>query len=626
MQPPEHFHFFKVKMLQPTLPPGAMPLAMICPGVFMHRYYSIKRRLFAAVLGLLLLLLAPSGLYIAHSLRADAQREMLGTAESVLRAVEWSLASHEAFDGFADLHAWAEGYEATTGIRLSYIVNGKLAADSSMDYASVPFAPDHSLRPEIVQAQQEGLGIAVRQSTTANKRFVYAAMPADSIMGVPFGVLRIAVPDASVVERLRTLSYTLVSVFAGAFALGALLIWALFWSMFRHFDAMAVSAQEIGFGDYSRRMPDVRCLELAPFVEAINGMAHNIEVQIREISEDRSQLLVVLNGMREGVMLLDADGRVRLFNPAAAAIFPGLSQMKGELLMQATMQPRLHEAVARILADPDAASTSLRLNLPGDAVFEASLIPLPQGGAARLVLVFTDVSEQERVDRIRRDFVANVSHELRTPLTSIQGYAESLRDTQDLPLAQRTQFLDVIIRNTEHMTRMTDSLLNLARTEHAAASRKLEPVDAAAVLHQVAHELQPVLQDRGADLALRLPVGALPVLAEKGGLHEVFRNLLENAAKYGGGRIEVYCAQEDGMTVFLLRDYGQGIPKESRERVFERFFRLERGTGHEKGSVGLGLAICRHIMRNMQGSIRIEDPADGGAGVVFAVRLKKASA
>lgn len=590
----------------------------------MHRYYSIKRRLFAAALGLLLLLFVPSGLYIAHSLRADAQREMLGTAESVLRAAEWSLASRGAFDGFADLHAWTEGYQATTGIRLSYIVDGRLAADSSMDYARIPFVGDHSLRPEVVQALKEGLGIAVRHSTSVNKRFVYAAMPVDSISGLPSGVLRIALPDMAVVERMQHISYSLLTAFAGAFALGALLIWAFFWRVFRYFDDMAVSAQAIGFGEYSRRMPDVRCLELVPFVAAINGMAHNIEEQMREVSEEKSQLLVVLNGMHEGVMLLDADGRVRLFNPAAAALFPGLSHMKGELLMQVTMQPRLQEAVSRILADPKAESTSVRLTLAADSVFDASLIPLPQGSMARLVLVFTDVSEQERVDRIRRDFVANVSHELRTPLTSIQGYAESLKDTPDLPMEQRGQFLDVILRNAEHMTRMTDSLLTLARTEHAANTRKLGPVDAAGVLRQVAHELQPLLQEKAVELKLRIPPGSLPVLGERGGLHEVFRNLLENAAKYGGDTIEVHSAEKDGMIVFSLRDHGQGIPKESRERVFERFFRLERGTGHDKGSVGLGLAICRHIIRNMQGAICIEDPEDGGVGVVFVIRLKKA--
>ncbi len=587
-------------------------------------YYSIKKRLLLGVICILLAALVPAGLYAVYLLRAEVARDARHMAMNNLRAVEWALTGHPSFDSAKALDDWAGGYEKATGIRVSYIVDGVLVADSQVGFERLSLAADHSMRPEIATARRNGTGMDARYSTTVNKRFLYAAAHTDGIPGMKPGVLRIAMPDLAVSGRLDRVGPDLALAFAGAFILACLLLGYALLRGFRYLDELILSAQAIGQGEYARRMPDIRCRELRPFTAALNGMAANIENHVRELAEEKNRLATVLDSMSEGVLVLNGDARLLLCNPAAERMFSGARE--GMLLMEAVMNAALQEAANAALRGDANAPRKLRMELAGGRFCSASVIALPEGGLARLVLVFTDISERERLDAVRRDFVANVSHEMRTPLTSIRGYAELLRDDANLPLPTRSEFLDIIIRNAEHMSRMTDGLLALARTEYAAgrpavANAGTEPAEAVTSLRAVLQELAPVFAEQGITVREHLPEAALPVPAGADDAQTVFRNLLDNAMKYGGGRIDVAAWAEESTVFVSVRDYGPGIPEESRERIFERFFRLERGTeGAAKatmGSAGLGLAICRHIMRNMGGSIKAVSPADGGAGIVF---------
>ncbi len=595
-------------------------------------YYSIKKRLLLGVFCILLAALVPAGVYAMYLLRGEVSRDARDVAMNTLRGVEWTLAHHPPFGSPKDLDAWAAGYGAATGVRVSYIVNGTLVADTQVGYERLALAADHSLRPEIVAARKNGRGLDTRFSTTVNMRFLYAALSTGSIPGFAPGVLRIAMPDLAIARRLDRVGFDLALAFAGAFVLGCFLLGIMLLRGFRYLDALTVTAQAIGLGDYARRMPDSRCRELRPFTAALNGMAVNIGKQMREIAEEKNRLETVLNAMSEGVLALSGDGRVLLGNPAARTMFSGMEE--GRLLLEVIMNAALHEAVSAALSG-EAVPGTVRVAARGGGTCSANIVPLPPGGVAKLLLVFTDISERERLDAMRRDFVANVSHELRTPLTSIRGYAELLRDDANLPEATRAEFLDIITRSAEHMARMTDSLLSLARAEHAGARAAPDrgeasgPTDAAAVLRSVLRDLGPAVRDRAVAVSLDLPAAAAgpeaPLFVRGGadGLAEVFRNLLDNALKYGGNRIELGARAEGDTAVITVRDNGPGIPEESRERIFERFYRLKRGPEGKSaaGSAGLGLAICRHIVRNLGGSIRVGIPADGGPGTAFVVRL-----
>jgi len=582
------------------------------------RYYSIKRRVLLWTLCLLLLAVLPSGLYTLRTFKTEAERDAAGHALSILRSLEATFARQQAFSSMKDLHDWAESHERQTGIRFSYIVNGTVLADSSVAFDRLRDMDDHSLRPELRAAQAHGEGSDMRTSATTRRRYIYAAIKTEAIPGIPAGLARIALAEQTVADHVARISMGLLAIFALCFTGAGIIACYLLHKGFGHLERVAMAAQAIGLGEYHRRLPDSLCRELRPILAAFNGMAHNIELQLTNISEEKSCLEAVLRGMREGVIVIDAQERIQLYNPAALAMFPTLAGGESRLLIQGTMQPALHDAVSGLLRANPSSGRELRIRTPQGKTLEVSWVPLPDTPQSRGVLVFVDVSERARLEEVRRDFVANVSHELRTPLTSIQGYTETLRKSPDLPEETRDRFLDVIERNAGYMARITDSLLSLARSEHQQQNAPLETVDALSALHGVIQTLEPQMTAKKIRLETRFASPRLPVRANMHGSQEVFRNILENAMQYGGGSIVVSSEISDGNAQILVRDHGKGIPEESRDRVFERFFRLDRGQPSD-GSAGLGLAICRHIMRGFGGGIRILSPEDGGAGVVLAV-------
>jgi len=244
--------------------------------------------------------------------------------------------------------------------------------------------------------------------------------------------------------------------------------------------------------------------------------------------------------------------------------------------------------------------------------------------------VFYDISERERLEKVRRDFVANVSHELKTPLTSIKGFAETLIESPPAKPEQTATFLKTILKNANHMTKMVNSLLVLARTQHKGEMTDLAPVDAHEVIRQSLRDLSHTAQAKNITLEDLLPEGPLSVLGDRDGLMEVFRNLLDNAIKYSpaGSSVSVTARPHEGKMALCVRDQGPGIPEKAKDRIFERFYRIEHPSepAAKNGSAGLGLAICRRIIKSHGGDIWVESPLDPatGTGAAFFATLQTA--
>jgi two-component system phosphate regulon sensor histidine kinase PhoR len=264
--------------------------------------------------------------------------------------------------------------------------------------------------------------------------------------------------------------------------------------------------------------------------------------------------------------------------------------------------------------------------VPGRA-FDVTAAPLPEGG---VVAVLRDLTETERVEKTRRDFIANVSHELRTPLTSIQGYSETLLDSvPDTPNSPR-EFLEIIRKNASRMARLTEDLLTLARVESGETRFDTEPVAPLELLNDAEESFREIARAQGVELKIvdgqgtRGSIESLPpVLADREAIHQVFSNLIDNAMKYGrsGGRIELGASAADHGVGFYVRDYGAGISSEHLPRLFERFYRVDKARSRESGGTGLGLAIAKHIMRAHSGSIRAESELNHGSTFLFTLPI-----
>jgi two-component system phosphate regulon sensor histidine kinase PhoR len=287
----------------------------------------------------------------------------------------------------------------------------------------------------------------------------------------------------------------------------------------------------------------------------------------------------------------------------------------GEPLVQSARDPEILRAVQAAIESRDIVVARAAKIFSG-RIFDLTAAPMPGGG---VVAVMHDQTEIERVEKTRRDFIANVSHELRTPLTSIQGYAETVLEHEQLTDTAR-EFVEIIRKNAMRMARLTEDLLVLARVESGERNFKLQSATPQELLEEAVQTFQEIADNRGIQLAV-MNTATSSVLVDRDAIHQVFGNLIDNAMKYGeeGRKILVgACETEDGVQ-FYVRDFGAGIPSEHLPRLFERFYRVDKARSRESGGTGLGLAIAKHVVRAHGGTIKAESELNHGSTFYFAL-------
>ncbi|THB63569.1 MAG: HAMP domain-containing protein [Desulfovibrio sp.] len=594
---------------------------------------SIRTRLFFGLCAVLLPALIATNLLFDRAVSRDLLLESQERAADQVHVVSWLLETHHGFEDMEALDTWASDLGRKMGVRITYIVDGLVVADSAVPYQDIPNLEFHGDRPEVLQAMDAELGMNVRYSRTLDRELIYAAKQQPATPTLSAGVLRLATPLSEVTahqdEIGAQLRWIIIGVLAAALVVSILMSRAIA----RSIRGLALAARAIGRGEHGQRIRHYPSSEFRPLVHAINTMARDIESAMEDLEDQRGRLEAVFNGMSEGVMVVDSRGRIESFNRAMELMVPEVRGSIDRTPLEATMEPGLHQAVESLLKRPGTADTAtVPLSSGPDKYMEVLLEPFSDPkGVRKVILLFRDVSEIKRLEIVRRDFVANVSHELRTPVTSIKGYAETLLDGGNTPPEMRRQFLEVIIRNADHMTAMVRKLLRLAQAEHKGAVHGAKAVDAAEILSGVIATLAPMLKDYEASIANPLSRPVM-VLAEEAGLEEIFRNLLVNAIKFGplGGKIHVDMARVGEWTRFSVRDQGPGVPPAEHERIFERFYRRRDEQGGKVEGTGLGLAICRHIVEGLGGKIWAEVPIGEGMdpdhpGAVFFFTLKTAS-
>ncbi len=376
-------------------------------------------------------------------------------------------------------------------------------------------------------------------------------------------------------------------------------------------------AGHLGDGDFAARMEPEANEAMAGAVRALHAAANRMEERFRTLEEGRRELETVLDSMEEAVIAVNAQGQIHWTNKVMARLTSGPIRT-GNALVQTVRDPDLLACVEQALRERAVTKGRARAILPGK-VFEVSVAPMLGGSA---VVVLHDVSEIERVEKTRRDFIANVSHELRTPLTSIAGYAETLMEEQGQLSPQARDFLGIICKNAARMTRLTEDLLALASIESGEYKLRGQPIAASTLVEDAVDVFSGSLWATDIQLEAGERVQAR-VLADRDAVLQVFSNLLENAAKYGGmGKKIVISAQVvAGAVEFSVQDFGAGIASEHLDRIFERFYRVDKGRSKDSGGTGLGLAIAKHIILAHGGSIRVESELNSGSTFFFSLPL-----
>lgn len=378
-----------------------------------------------------------------------------------------------------------------------------------------------------------------------------------------------------------------------------------------------------------------------PLHEELIHLRQSAEIAERAVMQLRSARIELeswLDSMQEAVVAIDVSGRIEWVNERMRRVSGGSVRI-GDALVHTLRDPEVLHCVRVALDRREACERKTQTLTPGRS-FDITAAPTPAGGA---VLVLHDITQIEQVERTQRDFVANVSHELRTPLTSISGYVETLLDHEPNLSRQAQEFLGIILKNGTRMNRLIEDLLALAHVESEESKLNPVPVAAAQLLGDAADAMNALVQDSGAILSFG-PISGRLVLADRDAMHQVVTNLIENAIKYGnpgsryspslflGGdepspvamertRVELSAVESGDMVQFSVRDFGAGIPSEHLDRIFERFYRVDKARSRESGGTGLGLAIAKYIVTMHGGTIHAESELGHGSTFVFTLPL-----
>ena len=486
--------------------------------------------------------------------------------------------------------------------------SGKVLADSAANSSQME---NHATRPEFVAALQGQAGSNTRQSRTLGITFRYVAVPTS------FGAVRLAYPLSSIRANVRRIEMELLEASGNALVYGFSVALIAAQSVARRLRRKVRFAEDVAAGNLSARLPESGSDEIAVLATTLDKTARQLETNFRKLESSRQQLETLLNSMHDAVVAVSPRREVTWFNGAMKQLATS-SLSLGMPLIRAARDPDLLRVVSEVLEQRKVRAANLVSVLPG-RTFSVTSAPLPDGGA---VCVLRDTTETARVERTRRDFIGNVSHELRTPLTSLLGYTETLLDDSSDPKAR--EFLEIIRRNAQRMSRLTEDLLTLARVESGEDRLQQAPVTADELLRDAQQSFSDLARGKGVALEIT-DCPDLQVFADKEAVHQVFANLIDNALKYAaaGNRIEIGAREKHDRVEFYVRDFGPGIASEHLPRLFERFYRVDKARSREAGGTGLGLAIVKHILLNHGGEVGVS--SELGHGSVFWFRLPLAA-
>jgi len=586
---------------------------------------GIRWKLMLTYTFIALIVLLAAGIYVSRTLKG----QYLSRIEGQLRC-DADLAGAYVLEamGKGPLTHDADSLVDEIGKRLNVRVtlmdlSGKVWGDSELDGDDLADLEDHGDRLEILEARDRGAGMNIRHSFTLDTDMMYLAKPIEKD-GEKLGFIRLALPLVQIDQALQGLRQSLGVAFLLGLILAVLISYATARRLTRPINTISRIAGKMADGDFSIKAAVRSNDEIGLLARTINQMSSQLDQTIGQITTERDRLQGVLGGMREGVMLTDRDGRIVMTNEAFQSIFSITTPVEGATPIEATRDARLHEAVDRGRKGGREVIDEIELYLPAHRILYVHVVPL--GLPERLtgtVAVLYDVTQLKNLERVRKDFVANVSHELNTPLAAIRGYAETLQGKALEHQETARQFLQIIARHADRMTKLVSDLLALSKWESDGYRPTFAPVHLRSLVNNSLETFHDIIGKKGLNLQVDIPEPC-SVRADEKGLEQVFINLLDNAVKFTpeGGRIAISAAEEDAFMKIAVSDTGIGIPSNDISRIFERFYRVDKDRSRELGGTGLGLSIVKHIVQAHGGQVWEESQI--GHGSTFYLTIPKA--
>ncbi len=518
-----------------------------------------------------------------------------------------------------DLDNFVKKWGKEINTRITVIApDGEVYADSEKDPSSME---NHRDRPEVVKALEGGIGRSLRYSSTVKEDMLYVAMPVEK-EGKVIGVVRVSI----FLKQIKALMQDLrrrISEVALLVIIVSLLGAALFArSLSRPIRDLARASHRVAAGDFDARVFLKSKDELGELGKSFNYMTEKIKTLFTDLALQKEELDSIIFSIQEGLLVLDKEGKIVLSNESFRKIVQeevpssrsvSVSEYRGKFYWEVVRESRLGELVEEVRRKKENLSGEIELN-GRNYLCSATFLGAREG----IIVVLHDITEFKKLEKMKKDFVVNVSHELRTPLTAIKGFVETLEEEID---QQQKHYLEVIKKHTERLINIVQDLLLLARLEEKEVALEWEEVNLKNLIEDVARIFEEKVKDKGLTLRLEVEEDIGSIKGDTFKLEQMFINLVDNAVKYTEkGEVKISLRREGSVGVKIeIQDTGIGIPAEHLERIFERFYVVNKSRSRRLGGTGLGLSIVRHIVLLHNGEINVESTP--GAGSKFVIIL-----
>ncbi|WP_134699906.1 two-component system histidine kinase PnpS [Ammoniphilus sp. YIM 78166] len=585
---------------------------------------SFSFRLNTIIISIMALILFLVGFYVAGLMEKVYVDTLANRLTREANIIATSIDTHKDVRAFAptDLQRLVNRFSEAGNSRITIVgLDGTVLADSE---ASANRMDNHLNRPEIREALSNGRGQSLRFSHTINTEMIYVAHVIGFSEGHPRGIVRLGLAIVDINEFVHNLWYSL------ALGMGAALLLTVIVSLLvsRHITRPIVEitsvARKITQKKFDTRVHHMGVGEIGQLAYALNFMASSLESQMKEIKENEEKLSGVLNNMVSGVILIGESRRILLLNSAIEE-FLGHSEktLIGKLHIEAGLNFGLSQLIDHCFQTGEKIRDEVHIYYPQEKIVDANLAPYTtdHGEVKGVVVVLHDITAIRRLEKMRSEFVANVSHELKTPITSIKGFAETLLDgaMEDKDISR--QFLEIIHTESERLHRLINDILDLSKIEKRLPHH-LSEVDVGELIQVIYHNLEAKISKKRIDFICP-SFRALTIEGDPDRLHQIIVNLIDNAISYTPeqGTIKVNLVDLGESIQLSVKDNGIGIPKAEIHRIFERFYRVDKGRARNSGGTGLGLAIVKHLVESHHGTIMVD--SEEGNGSTFTIILPK---
>lgn len=525
------------------------------------------------------------------------------------------LNNYDDFEKFVD--AYSEKYK----VRITIIAsNGEVIADS----ATEDELENHGDRKEILQALKGERNSVIRYSKTLDVDYFYYAMPI--VQGSFSGVIRVASPLSEITNFNQKVKYSIIRAIIVCLIIAVLAAFLFTELINKPIEEITGAAEHISAGDYSVKIYSKGNTQIARLASAFNVMSSNLNDTIQNLTRRKTELEAILGSMAGGVIALNDSNEILFYNKSFIDIMDLEEKeegMKGNSIYTTVRSFIIYKAMDQVRESNE----KVKIEDSGPKKNQTISItgtPLVAGNSELfgVLLIVEDITQIKKLENVRSDFVSNVTHELRTPLTSIKGFIETLRYNKVEDREVANKFLDIIDIEVERLTRLIEDILLLSKIE-SKEDREQVFCDINKIAREVMDLLKAELNDN-VELVYEAPPYLRPFSGNPDRIKELLINIIDNAIKYTEkGTITLACREEKKNLLISVKDTGVGIPKEDLPRIFERFYRVEKGRSRKMGGTGLGLSIVKHIVQLYEGSMEVESELNEGTEFRITLPYKR---